>query len=293
MKILYIGVFDTTGKSTNTSQLMAFKSLGHDVVGYNYKQKALLIGSEERDKHLYSLVEQRGFDLVVFSKCNFISVDTFKKISKLTKTCLWFMDPLSTLKKHPETIEAAGVVDYFCCDKKNVLSEVLRINKNSFHVCEGFDQEIEFPHVLSKEYDISFIGNLYGDRESFIKQIEYPVEIINNAFGRRHAKQVSKTKINLNLCTSRGSSDRIYKILASGGFLLSDEWDGRSEDFIDTEDLVIFKNIDDLNEKIQYYLGNPEERQAIANSGFKKVQKFNRLNWAKKIIESFYKINKK
>ena len=114
MKILFVGVFDTIGRSTNTSQLLAFKSLGHDVVGYNYREKALLIGLEERDKHLCSLVEHRGFDLVVFSKCNLISVDTFEKISKITKTCLWFMDPLNTLRKHPEIIKAAQIVDYFC-----------------------------------------------------------------------------------------------------------------------------------------------------------------------------------
>ena len=288
-----MGVFDAIGKSTNTSQLVAFKSLGHDVVGYNYRQKALLVGPKERDRNLCSLVEQRGFDLVVFSKCNLISIGTFEKINKLTKTCLWFMDPLSTLRKHPETAEAARIVDYFCCDKKNVLSEVLKINKNSFHVCEGYDQETESPHQIDKEYDISFIGNLYGDRQKIIEQLDYPVKTISNAFGRQHSIEVSKTKINLNLCTSQGSSDRIYKIMAAGGFLLSDEWTGRSEDFVNGEDLVIFKDTDDLNKKIQYYLNNPNERQAIASNGLKKVQKFSRISWAEKIIELSSKLGEK
>jgi len=290
MKILFVGVFDTVGKSTNTSQLLAFKSLGHDVVGYNYKQKALLIGSEERDKHLCSLVEQRGFDLVVFSKCNFISVDTFEKISKITKTCLWFMDPLSTLRKHPETIEAAKIVDYFCCDKKNVLSEVLNINSNSFYVCEGFDSRNDAPHNIKKEHDITFIGNVYGNREALLNQIKKPVNIISNVYGENHAIEVSKSKINLNFCTGDGASDRVYKVLAARGFLLTDDWHGRPELFTDEKDMVIFKDIEDLNKKIEFYLSNPSQAKQIAEQGHQTVQNYTREHWAKRIIEIYEQI---
>jgi hypothetical protein len=162
MKILFIGVFDTEHKSTNLSQLIAFKELGHDVVGYNYRKKGALIGNENRDKDLISIVKDRNFDLVVYSKCNVVSLETFRQINELTKTCLWFMDPLITYEQ--EMREKTKLVDYFCCDKENVLKEALKINKNSFHVCEGFDHHVDKPHSLEKCYDISFIGSIYGDR---------------------------------------------------------------------------------------------------------------------------------
>ena len=41
MKILFVGVFDKEGKSTNNSHILAIKKLGHQVSGYNYRQKAL------------------------------------------------------------------------------------------------------------------------------------------------------------------------------------------------------------------------------------------------------------
>ena len=78
MKILFIGVFDREGKSTNLSQLMAFKIIGQEVTGYNYRQKATLIGNENRDKDLISVVKDRDFDLVVYSKCNVVSRECFK-----------------------------------------------------------------------------------------------------------------------------------------------------------------------------------------------------------------------
>ena len=288
MKILFIGVFDREGKSTNLSQLMAFKKIGYEIAGYNYRQKAALIGNENRDKDLISVVKDRDFDLVVYSKCNVVSLTTFKEINKLAKTCLWFMDPLVTYDQ--EMRDKTALVDYFCCDKENVLKEASRINKNSFHVCEGFDHIVDKPHNLDKCYDTSFIGNAYGNRANILGKLNKPVKVISNAFGNKHSIEVSKSKINLNFCTANGASDRVYKILAAKGFLLTDDWIGRSQDFIDGEHCVIFNDIEDLNKKIDYYLNNPEEAESIASAGYKMVQKFNRLNWAKQIVELYDRI---
>ena len=109
-------------------------------------------------------------------------------------------------------------------------------------------------------------------------------------FPSHDRKTISKTKINLNFCTSSGASDRVYKIMASKGFLLSDDWDGREKYFKDKEELVIFKDIEDLNKKINYFLKNEKEREEIASRGYKSVQKFSRLNWAKNIISLYEKL---
>ena len=86
------------------------------------------------------------------------------------------------------------------------------------------------------------------------------------------------------MCTSDGASDRVYKIMAAKGFLITDDWPGREDIFIDGEHCVIFKDAEDLNQKINYYLKNPEEAKKIAEKGYKEVQKFNRLSWAKQIV---------
>ena len=287
-KVLFVGVFDSTRKSTNTSQLLCFNSLAHHVVGYNYRERAELVGREARDQEIIDLVKSRDFDLVVYSKCNIVSERVFIENSKRAKTCLWFMDPLVSYDQEMRT--KTSLVDYFCCDKENVLTEALTINKNSFHIFEGFDSSVDKPHDIEKQIDVGFIGNVYGDRKSNIASIQHPVSIRNNAYGAEHAKTVSKTKINLNFCTSAGASDRVYKIMASKGFLLSDDWDGREKYFKDKEELVIFKDIEDLNKKINYFLKNEKEREEIASRGYKSVQKFSRLNWAKNIISLYEKL---
>ena len=276
-----MGVFDS--RSTNNSQLLAFKNNGHEVIGYNYRQRALELGVENRDEHLIQVVEKRNFDLVVFSKCDKVSERVFKEITKKTKTCLWFMDPLITY--NDEMRRKTELVDYFCCDKKNVLSAALEINSRSYHICEGFDQGVDKPWDIDKEYDVSFIGNVYGDRADILNSIEQPVKLISSAYAAQHSKEVSKTKINLNFCTADGASDRVYKILAAGGFLLSNDWVGREKDLTDGKECVIFNTMEDLNNKIEYYLNNERERNTIAQAGHSAVQKFNRLNWANRIVE--------
>ena len=288
MKILFVGVFDKDNKSTNTSQLISLMRCGHEVVGYNYRSKAQFIGAENRDNHLIDTIKSRNFDLVLFSKCNVISYKVFTESRKYSKTCLWFMDALVNYDK--EMRIKTTLVDYFCCDKKNVLIIASELNKNSYQICEGYNEDIDRPHNMEKEYDISFIGQLHSNRSTFINSIKQDVKIINNAYGDKHAIEVSKTLINLNFCTDSGASDRVYKIMAAGGFLLSDDWDGRENHFIDKEHLVIFKDEKDLNEKIEYYLKNKEEAKAIALSGSQAVKKFSRKNWASRIVELYNEV---
>jgi hypothetical protein len=283
MKILFVGVFDTTKKSTNTSQLLAFKKLGHQVSGYNYREKARIYGLVERDKELSYIIENNNYSLVVFSKCNRVSYDVFKKATQKTKTCLWFMDPLQTYDD--EMKRKSALVTYVCCDKENVVNEALKYNPSTFRVCEGYDQDVDKPRECNKLYDVSFIGNIYGPRKNIIDSIEAEVKVIDGAYGTSHSEEVSKTKINLNFCTNSGASDRVYKIMAAEGFLLSNEWFGREQYFEDGKECVIFRDIDDLNAKIKFYLDNPALRKQIAKAGKKAVNKFDRLSWARKIVE--------
>jgi len=282
-KILFVGVFDRNKKSTNTSQLLAFKKLGCNVVGYNYRDKAAQIGNLERDEHLAATVEAGDYDLVVYSKCNQVSENTFQRINNVTKTCLWFMDPL--VSYDAEMRNKTGLVDYFCCDKKNVLSEAIKINSNSIQICEGYDETVDKPYILEKEYDVSFIGNIYGDRLGIITSIDHDIEIFSNVYGAEHAKTVSKSWINLNFCTNEGASDRVYKIMASGGFLLTNDWVDREKHFVDKEDLMIFSDINDLNRKIGECLKNKMLLNKISENGKRKASQFSRTSWAKKMVK--------
>ncbi len=84
------------------------------------------------------------------------------------------------------------------------------------------------------------------------------------------------SKINLNI-TSRsietGIPQRVWDIMAVGGFCLTN-YQPELEDYFEIgKDLDVFHDLEELMEKIGYYLSHEEARVRIALNGYKKVHK--------------------
>tara|TARA_R110001632_G_scaffold116761_1_gene228525 strand:+ start:265 stop:1092 length:828 start_codon:yes stop_codon:yes gene_type:complete len=271
MNILFIAVFSP--QSTNNSQRDCLIELGHNVEEFNYRSIP---------NYNFELQKKEGYDIILIAKGSGINSYTMDALSKNNnKVIYWFPDPSSTFS--PEFSMKVELSDVAYFDKIKALNMGKKVNSNCYYVCEGYDSKIDSIQDIPKEYDVSFIGNLYGSRAEVLKQIPN-IQIISTAYGSLHSIEVGKTKININLCTDNCASDRIYKILAAGGFLLTDDWEGREFTGLkDGKDLIIFNSVNDLKEKIEYYLKNEQQRINIANRGYITNKKLNRLEWAKSI----------
>ena len=87
--------------------------------------------------------------------------------------------------------------------------------------------------------------------------------------------QCSKIKLNMTAKTIRtGLAQRIFDVMAVGGFLISNYQAEIPEYFVPGEDIVLYESIPDLLDKIAYYLSHEEERLLIARNGQEKVRKF-------------------
>ena len=280
MKILFVAVFNKS--STNWAQSQAFQENGHQVIEFNYRDIAAKVGNYKRDDILIETCNNEKPDILIFSKCNEIDVRVVIECNEITKTVLWYMDPLnynfnkSLVKKikHCHKVYCALWDPYEAAkqyggDKVNFLQE-------------GFDHIQNYPVNTDYLYEASFIGVLRNKRVDYHREIGF--KVISDAYGEKHSEAVSQSKINLNF-TEGGTSDRTYKVLASKGFLLTEPWPNMGLDFIDGKDLITFNNSNELKNKIEYYLNNEEERLIIAENGYKSVQKFSRLEWAKKILK--------
>ena len=85
----------------------------------------------------------------------------------------------------------------------------------------------------------------------------------------------SKINLNISLKTIKtGIPQRIFDIMAVGGFVVSNYQPDISEYFVPGEDIVVYDSIEDLISKIEYYLGHDEERRIIAKNGYEKVKKY-------------------
>lgn len=94
-------------------------------------------------------------------------------------------------------------------------------------------------------------------------------------YGGEMPKVFHISKINLNI-TSRsiesGIPQRVWDIMAVGGFCLTNYQEELDEYFVEGVDLEIYRDLDELMEKTAYYLEHEDKRIRIAVNGYKKVR---------------------
>lgn len=271
IKVLFFGVFSED--STNISQANAFEKNGCEVTRHDFRANP-------------GLPEDKGYDLVFYSKCNELGIDAIQKYKGVK--CLWYMDPLNG--NYSDSFkEKIPHVNFICFALPLPLEQTKLIFGHSVYchlIEEGFDPDVDdnYPIIVEYQHEISFIGTLYNEsRKKYYKEVAF--EIIKCS-RLDHGKEVRKSIINLNF-TDGGTSDRAYKIMAAEGFLLSEPWPGNP--FMKDVDYAEFNNVGELKEQIKYYLGHSIEREMIAEAGYHAVQKYSRINWAKRILEIYHK----
>ena len=83
------------------------------------------------------------------------------------------------------------------------------------------------------------------------------------------------SKVNLNITSKTIESGiplRVFDILSCGGFCLTNYQPEVAEYFVDGEDLVMYSGMEDLVEKVAYYLEHDKEREQIARNGYEKLK---------------------
>lgn len=87
----------------------------------------------------------------------------------------------------------------------------------------------------------------------------------------------NQSKINLNI-TMRpiitGLSQRIYDVLSCGGFLITNYQQELPELFDIGTDIECYTSMEELIDKVNFYLGHDELRNKIASSGFEKIKQY-------------------
>ena len=122
---------------------------------------------------------------------------------------------------------------------------------------------------LSKHYKVNVYSN---SNVSDLLRIQYCGSV---DYWSEMPKVFRMSKINLNFTIPNIKSGiplRIWDVLGCGGFLLTNYQAEIPYYFKEGEDLVCFDGLEDLCEKVGYYLEHEEERKRIAWNGYHKVR---------------------
>ncbi len=157
-----------------------------------------------------------------------------------------------------------------------------------------------------KKYDICFIGHIQDVKNynGFTR-----VDMLDRAFkefpnfywGTRNgqkpelnmfedaAKRFNQSKIVLNVSIGDDLNMRLFETLSTGSFLLTNYLPTLDKLFKDGKHLVTYKTLDEMVEKIKYYLEHDKEREKIAKTGYeefiKKHKYSDRIQTVLRIIE--------
>lgn len=280
MKVLMVAVFSDT--STNSWQAKGFENIGTEVVRYNYRKRAEKVGLRKRDDEIIDLCRREKPDFTLYSKCNRVNIRVIRECNKIGKTVLWFMDFVTRIDE--ELRQKMKECNYVFCSRYDGINEAVKYNSNVYRLQGGYDPELHCPIDVPKTKDVVFIGNIERrGRGQFAKNVNF--EVVQGIYGKEHSKVVSETKINLNFNEGDGTSNRLYKLLAAKGFVLTQPWTKMEEDWEVGKDFVVFNDPPELNKKIGYYLNRPSDMKIIAQNGYNKVQNYDNKNYARKIIE--------
>lgn len=176
--------------------------------------------------------------------------------------------------------------------RKDVLDEMNRVYPLTFDKdCVAGLDYVYAEYCVNREITarermeyIAEIGKRFSQRDSGIALDLYTINeelnipgVCNHGFvgPEKIAPFVyDRSKINLNITLRSihsGIPLRVFEILGSGGFLLSNYQADFADCYVDGEDYVSFGSKEDMLDKIEYYLSHDKERSEIAANGFNKT----------------------
>ena len=304
-------LFFNTGRRLNNGFIrLGHSVLGfsdRDIQKY-YKSINDLKGSKILNDKLKKTCYNYKPDIVITGHADLISqeqIQELKEDNPNTKFAQWFLDPLN--KKGPDyernksrILDKINVMDAtFITTCPSVLN-FLPKDKPSYYIPNPSDKSFETLNNFNRSCSVDvFFALSHGvhrgklkqgkedDRILFLNKLQsltsdvkfdlYGINNIQPIWADHYFKTISNAKMGLNL--SRGdaikyySSDRITQIVGNGLVCLIDE-KTQYKNFFNEKEMVFYKDVNDLSEKIMRISRDDKLRKKIAKNGKKKYMKF-------------------
>ncbi len=278
----------------------AFEALGHEVGFFNYRASKfgrLPVARNVVSNSLKKEVLKFNPDLLLVIKGEIIPKGIIKEISsKGIKTADWTLDsPFGDYYSYNKIKNISEYDSVFVFDPY-YLKKLREMNTNSFYLPAAADpwdaHKPAIPFDRRKYlYDVTFLGSYEPEREELIEGLRrFNVHVFGHNWknkkgriknlrktyvsGEDAARLFNSSKINLNLQALHGRKSlnlRTFELPATKSFQLVDYKSELPNLFKLDKEIVCYSNLDDLREKIRFYLEQPKMRDRIAEAGYKRV----------------------
>lgn len=128
--------------------------------------------------------------------------------------------------------------------------------------------------LIRKIAERGIVIDVFGD-DGWLKQRHPNVRFHGSADNRDECPAIyAASKVNLNITNAQlltALPVRIFDVMASGGFVLTDFREDATSLFVSDRELKIYHDHDEMVSLIQYFLEHQAERELIAENGCKRV----------------------
>ncbi len=320
-------LFYNTGRRINNGFIRLNHSVlefsDRDIVSY-YRKFNDLNGSKKLNSKFLQVISNYLPDLIVFGHADLIKIETLNFIKKnypQIKMCQWFLDRMDDEWKNNRKrfIDKINLMDVSFCTsdpyslnfgKKNEIHFMPNPVDESFETLKNyenlnFNNDVFFAMSHGVHRGVLKKGK-FDKREIFINKLIkktpnirfdiYGMNKIQPIWADDYRYAISQSKIGLNLSQGKTSkyysSDRFSQLIGNGLLVMIDE-KTKIHNFLNKKEIVVYKNLSDLSEKIIKYSNDHKLRSFVAKNGRNKYFKyFNSSIIADFIISKSFQINK-
>jgi len=286
------------------------KNLCNNLIAFDSIKESLFYGRESMNKKFLDLVKKEKPDYIFFYSLDYFHLRTLLKIREIspkTKTVNFFGDDDTLFENFSRYYVL--FFDYVTIFQKKFANNYKKEGiKNTFLIpLVANTENFKFLN-LEKKYDVTFIGAQKGNRADFVRYLKnkgIKIKIFGWSWDKcpdlkdiyfgipnnqEMVKIINQTKINLCFTEGIGGilhvTGKVPETISCKSFILTQYFSGYLDLFKNNDEIVMFKNKEDLLKKIKYYLENEEEREKIAERGYKKmVEKYSMNLKLKEFIE--------
>jgi hypothetical protein len=156
--------------------------------------------------------------------------------------------------------------------------QVLFSNKKTYYFPNAYPSDLIFPiENIEKKYFLGFCGTPFQYRMEIMNFLENRtnIDIKKDSWilGDGMVKSINSYKIHFNYSDNDDINYRVFETLGTKTCLLTSEVENLKTFFTDMVDVVMYKNREELIEKVEFLKSNEEFIYKIAESGYNKVIK--------------------
>ncbi|HEX4645543.1 MAG TPA: glycosyltransferase [Verrucomicrobiae bacterium] len=277
----------------------ALANLGHEIIGFDFVTLHRELGHEAMNRRLWETVRNQQPELVFFCLTREeFDFNTVKRItdSGATITYNWFCDDHWRFDKYSSrwglafnwvsTTDSAAPAKYARIGCQRVIKTQWACNLHQYRRLD-----------LPLSHEVNFVGRQYGRRLEAIEKLRQAgikVGARGEGWPEGRATQeemiriFNQSRINLNFTDSPKYINRFKRLLGRkqppnqikgrnfeipgcGGFLLTDHADNLEDYYVPGREIALFESVDDLVDKVRYYLAHDSERAGIAEAGYSRT----------------------